>query len=220
MKKLKDLDLKERLDLHSELKESGCIEWSGYILETGYGQIRYKGKRMGAHRAAWIANYGEIPTNQFVLHKCDNRCCINPSHLFLGTQQDNMDDMIIKGRDVKVGRKGVKNSNSKLTDDDVLAMRQMFLKGIDREILRGRFGVSKTTVQSILSNKAWKHVELGDRTSSLCNEGYAKKLSYEDVAYIRKWHMFKKMTRLDIAQKFNITVSNVDLITANKIWSE
>lgn len=82
----------------AEVKSNGCWEWNRYLNEDGYGYLSFRGARTFANRAAWILTHGEIPSGKFVLHKCDNPPCINPKHLFLGTHQDNMDDMAKKGR--------------------------------------------------------------------------------------------------------------------------
>lgn len=76
---------------------TGCIEFKGYK-EKGYGRVLYKGKKILMHRLAWEKENGEIPKGMFVLHKCDNRACFNPYHLFLGTIKDNALDMVSKGR--------------------------------------------------------------------------------------------------------------------------
>lgn len=79
--------------------ETGCLEWRHFTDPKGYGFTRYYGKNIGAHRLAWILTNGEIgDSNLFVCHHCDNPGCINPDHLFLGTIQDNTQDMINKGR--------------------------------------------------------------------------------------------------------------------------
>ena len=80
---------------------SGCWEWQDSVDSSGYGRTRYSGKLMSAHRAAYIHKFGGIPDNMHVLHRCDNPPCINPDHLFIGTHQDNMDDMATKGRRYK-----------------------------------------------------------------------------------------------------------------------
>ena len=88
-----------RLSQQSESnEETGCIEWTGYLRGDGYGSLRIDGKQVQAHRAAYEATFGKIENGLFVCHRCDNRKCINSDHLFLGTNQDNVDDMVAKGR--------------------------------------------------------------------------------------------------------------------------
>lgn len=91
------LSLAERLMLHSNVNPNGCIEWIGYNVR-GYGQITVAHKGIQTHRLAWTLSNGPIPEGLLVLHHCDNPPCINPDHLFLGTHQDNMNDMSAKGR--------------------------------------------------------------------------------------------------------------------------
>jgi HNH endonuclease len=90
--------LQQRLDDRSILDpKTGCRLWTKARI-SGYGAIRVSGRLMGTHRAAWIARHGPIPPGLFVCHRCDTPLCINPGHLFLGTQKDNMADRAIKMR--------------------------------------------------------------------------------------------------------------------------
>lgn len=78
-----------------------CWEWQSCLNPNGYGRIGHGGRggrKCAAHRVSWEIHYGAIPDSLWVLHKCDNPACVNPNHLFLGSHQDNMDDMIAKGR--------------------------------------------------------------------------------------------------------------------------
>jgi hypothetical protein len=77
---------------------NGCWEWPYSTWSTGYGQSTHRGKQRGTHHIAWEFANGPRPKGAWVLHRCDNRLCCNPDHLFLGTRQDNVDDMMKKGR--------------------------------------------------------------------------------------------------------------------------
>lgn len=150
------LPLQERLLRLSKVNpETGCIEWTGTThRETGYGSTRINGKSTGTHRAAWIAANGQIPDGLHVLHKCDVRHCINPDHLFLGTNDDNVADMVAKGRNVIV--RGEQKGNSKLNDELVRRIR------VDcrthREIA-DELGVGHTIIGLVKQQKIWRHVD-------------------------------------------------------------
>jgi hypothetical protein len=81
--------------------EAGCWEWSSSIDPSGYGKITFDGKQLLAHRVSYAIYQGQIPDGMMVLHRCDNRSCVNPDHLFLGTGKDNMVDCAAKGRAVR-----------------------------------------------------------------------------------------------------------------------
>lgn len=81
-----------------EKQDNGCWHFTGAIKKNGYGSVYFRGSMKNAHRVAYILTYGNFPQELFVCHKCDNRKCINPEHLFLGTAFDNTHDMIKKGR--------------------------------------------------------------------------------------------------------------------------
>jgi len=89
----------------SKANGHGCWEWTGSIDKDGYGQIHLHGKTIRAHRFAYMLVNGETPDNKHVLHTCDNPACVNPNHLWLGTNQDNVDDRERKGRGVISWRK-------------------------------------------------------------------------------------------------------------------
>src|SRR5690348_11729957 len=94
---------------------TGCWEWHKNAMGAGYGSFCLFGRQMGAHVASYWLLRGEVPAGLFVLHACDNRRCVNPGHLFLGTQTDNMRDCAKKGRVVLTDVSGGKNPNARLT---------------------------------------------------------------------------------------------------------
>ena len=89
----------QRLLAYSKTDDrTGCMEWQRCLHRDGYGKVCYQGKAQWAHRVAWQVWRGEIPNGMHVLHRCDNRKCINPDHLFIGTNEDNISDCAAKGR--------------------------------------------------------------------------------------------------------------------------
>lgn len=149
-------------------RTEGCWVWTGGKNRQGYGLFRFRNRSFLAHRASWILHHGEIPTALGVLHKCDTPLCVNPSHLFLGTQQDNMDDAKSKGR-VQIGdansmrrhperiARGERRWNARLTENQVREIRQAAKVITHKEIAR-RFGLDPCQVSRIVSGKRWKHV--------------------------------------------------------------
>jgi hypothetical protein len=137
-----------------------CWNWTGHIGKGRYGHIRKYGRNgqmIVASRASWVINFGEIPEGLEVLHKCDNTRCVNPGHLFLGTQLDNVQDMIAKGRDNKA--RGDRNPNAKLNIESVKTIRAMFSTGITRKEIATKFNVSYSLIKQIIRREGWKYVE-------------------------------------------------------------
>lgn len=150
--------------LQYSVAASGCHEFAGCKLSNGYGKIGRNGKTWLAHRLAWSMLEGPIPEGLCVLHSCDNRCCINVNHLFLGTRADNMQDMIAKGRARFTGftspnycrptpKQGERNGRAKLTIEQVQQIRQC--QGEIARDIAPRFNISMATVQRILSGNGW-----------------------------------------------------------------
>ena len=147
--------IKARLDKHSIPEpNSGCILWCGATNrpEGGYGVLNVEGRTRYVHRLAWETENGAIPANMNVCHRCDVRLCINPAHMFLGAQAENMADMVAKGRQSR----GARRPLAKLSADAVRDIRTA--SGTLAEIAE-RFGVSFQNVARIRAGQTWKHVE-------------------------------------------------------------
>ena len=133
--------------------DNGCIEWTGFRDKWGYGRVKRAGKCMFAHRASWEEHRGAIPAGMFVCHSCDNRACINPEHLFLGTALDNVKDMDAKGRCPRAP--GEVNGRAKVNAETVRRIRA--LKGVMTGVeIAPMVGLSKTQVYNILGGKQWR----------------------------------------------------------------
>lgn len=139
--------------------DNECWEWVGTLNDHGYGRLNYRGKDDRSHRVSWRMKNGDIPDNLFVLHKCDNRKCVNPNHLFLGTQLDNMQDMSRKGRGKPFVGIGSRNPKSKLTENDVLTIRKLHQnKNYTCVQLSKMYKVTDVQISAIIHRKAWKHI--------------------------------------------------------------
>jgi len=137
-------------------KENECWEWTGVLHSSGYGMSHFRGKSIKSHRASWIVYKGEIPEGMHVLHQCDRPSCISPSHLYLGTHQDNMVDKFNKGR--CIASKGSKNGYSKFSEEQVLDIRKRLLDGEMVNILAKEFCVDRHTISNIKHRRRWKHI--------------------------------------------------------------
>jgi len=133
--------------------EDDCDVWIGAIGIGGYGRFNYKGKNRYAHRVHWLLRKGKIPKDKRVLHRCDNRRCVKLGHLFLGTQHDNMEDMVKKGRSYKPI--GEKNPSAILNRKLVV---KIFKEDPPAWKVAKKYGVSRSTVSHIWNKRIWKHV--------------------------------------------------------------
>jgi len=137
--------------------EDECWPWLAYRNEWGYGTIGTPaaiGVEL-AHRVSWQLHKGPIPDGMLVLHRCDNPPCVNPAHLFLGTDADNSHDRDAKGRLQPL--RGERHGCSRLTEDDVRNIR--VLRGeVDRKILALYFGVTPSMISAIQLRRNWRHV--------------------------------------------------------------
>lgn len=146
----------------------GCREWQKAITQTtGYGKVRLSGVLMDAHRAAWIAANGPIPDGLYVLHRCDNRRCVNPEHLFLGTHSDNMKDAAAKGRLPQHCLRGTDNPHAKLTEAQVLEVYALAHEGrMTQQQIADAYGIGRRRVGKIKHRLIWKHILAPDQIAA------------------------------------------------------
>lgn len=154
---------------------SGCWEWTGSLNTSGYGHLRVNGRLIIASRYAWERAHGPIPEGACVLHTCDNRKCVNPKHLYLGTHKQNARDRSERGRDGGTKRSGDQNilkrhpekalrgsavAQSKLTAQKVVEIRQRYFSanGPSQRKLASEYGLSQSSVGAILRRETWAHV--------------------------------------------------------------
>lgn len=153
-----DADLiKATLFNRSRLHEGGCWVWVRGQ-RAKYGLFAIKGKTYGAHRVSYEAFKGSIPRGMVVRHACDNPSCINPDHLSLGTQADNVRDRTERGRGQKL--KGEQIGTAKLTAAQVREIRASVSLSL-REIA-DKYGIDKSNAWSIRAGKSWKHLSADD----------------------------------------------------------
>jgi hypothetical protein len=145
--------------------EDECWNWTACLVD-GYGHYwirfgehakHYKAHRVSAYTAGLIPNINSQSNNDQVLHTCDNRKCQNPNHFFIGSNADNMRDRDNKGR--HISHKGETNTNSKLTEQDVIEIRGLYAVGtITQYALANVYGVAQSTINRIINREKWAHL--------------------------------------------------------------
>lgn len=156
----------ERFYLRRITSKEGCWEWRGTLL-NGYGCLFVRGQSRYAHRISYELEFGPIPCGLIVCHKCDNRKCVRPDHLFLGTLRDNVTDRHAKGRDAKGNANGSRVRpdrrprgeavyNARLTCEKAQQIRDLYAAGgVTERALAKTYGVSRGAISSVLRNWTW-----------------------------------------------------------------
>lgn len=135
--------LLKRIELVDGSLDTPCWEWQGSKVTGGYGNLTFRCESMYAHRASWVVHKGPIPTDLKICHHCDNRPCINPDHLFVGTQAINLQDMHDKGR-------GNHRNAALLTNEQVIDIKQLLRSGrYSQYYIADLFNVSRSTILNI-----------------------------------------------------------------------
>lgn len=200
-------------------KTETCWNWVGALYKNGYGQFVITGEpKTPAHRTAWRLVNGDIPIGMFICHKCDNRKCVRPDHLFVGTRQENVADMLAKRRNTF----GESCWKAKLTDQKVIEIHSRYSAGEFQSDLAKEFSVDQQTISSIATGTNWRHLGLtpidssgrvarGERHSS-------SKLTREIVLEMRKM-MDDGIPFTKMAKQFRVSAVAVRLACIGKTWS-
>ena len=137
------------------IPEAGCWLWIGSTNNRGYGKIYLDGKLQLAHRAAYNLFKGDIAAEMVICHICDVKCCVNPYHLYQGSQRDNVRDSKARGQMAV----GARNGNAKLTADQIREIRSMSnTSNLTKSEIGKLFGIARITVQQITSGRRWPSV--------------------------------------------------------------
>ena len=153
--------LEERMLSRRSIDENGCWNWTGARAgQGGYGLTNIGPRKLYVHRAAFGLWKHPIPPGLKVLHHCDNPRCFNPDHLFVGTQTDNMQDCVKKGRTNKVRQPcGSGHANATITEDDVRTIRIRYAAGESQSKLAREYGQTQCNISKIVLFQSWRHVQ-------------------------------------------------------------
>ncbi len=224
-----------------------CWAWTAFKSKHGYGRFWIQETMLRAHRASWILHQGFIPGDLWVLHHCDNPSCVNPTHLFLGDHQDNMDDKCSKGRQPKGANhpgtlhpermpRGEQHVAAILTEQKVLQIREMFQKGIRSTGIAAALSFSDALIRSVVYGRTWKHVggpifsppgkARGDNNWTrkypekvLRGEQQGRaKLTEKQVLEIRSAFAAGQKTKRDLARQFDVSPTLIRFVVSRKLW--
>jgi hypothetical protein len=187
---MKNKSTLERFEDKFVKSESGCWEWIGGKYVGGYGVFYFRGKKRGAHRVSYILYVGEILNGLSVCHKCDNPSCVNPNHLFLGTQLDNVRDMFSKGRGI------LPDCNGRILSQET------------------KDKISKSHLGKRHSEEHKDKIAIHSRGENNKNAILIER----DVAEIRQLHSMYGIPRKAIASEYGISVVTANKIISNKTW--
>lgn len=203
--------------------DTGCWEWIAYITAGGYGRFMINRKEIRAHRFSYSNFIGPIPDGHSICHHCDNRKCVNPSHLFAGTTKDNAVDRENKGRSNP--RKGHDHPLNKLSDEQIFSMKKLLIEGVAVPELTKLFPVTLSTIGVIKRCERWSNIgdEFNDKLSQLKHRrmvgenNYNSRLTKEKVFEIRE-RISKGESCLSISKIYGVTSRSIDMIKHGLSW--
>lgn len=189
-----------------------CWPYVGPTTKRGYCAFWFKPYRRLSHRVAWEITFGAIPGLLLVLHKCDNRRCCNPSHLFLGTDQTNADDKCSKGRQYRMVGEG--HPGHKLTQAQVVEIRNAYASGVSGNVLAQSYGLSEPYVFKVISGGTWKDAggPIVPPVKFTKPRKQPKRLTQQEVEQIRQIVESGELNQTETAKRFGVLQCHVSRI--------
>ena len=214
-KKIPQLSDEDKSRFWQKVKMAGsddCWNWTSVRTrkQGGYGHFSISRKKYVAHRVSWVLAYGQVPNDLLVLHTCDNTICVNPSHLFLGTQDDNMLDMVIKQR----------SPHTKLTDKEAEQILALLAGGMSQREAGECFDSSQEVVSALVQGITKRHLPRPDGIKSRPRYGEQSpnaKLKEDDVKQILQGLVDGK-TRRELAERYRVTTELISALVCGRIW--
>lgn len=194
-----------------------CWEWTASRKDNGYGQIGTS--KVGVwmtHRVSYVIHYGEIPDGLSVCHTCDNRACVNPAHLWVGTVADNLADMRAKGRHPR----GSGHGNSKLSDDDVVAIREAYASGGYTMVdLGNAYGVTHGTISYVVRGIGYAETDGYTRADWHNGERiHTAKLTEDVVREIRRLYATGEYSYRELGDLYGVSRDTIGDVVTRKSW--
>jgi DNA-binding XRE family transcriptional regulator len=195
-----------------------CWEWTASVGSHGYGQIWDGFTNWLAHRFSYHIHHGPIPDGLFVCHHCDNKRCVNPDHLFLGTTDENMADAVRKGR----MESGEDRYNSKLTEPEVLEIVARHDAGESQSALAEDYGVSRGTINSIVAGYSWRCVTGKEAVRKRRPSGedcrYSKLTAQEVLEIVQRCEAGE--LQKDVAADYGVARTTISSVVNGYSWKE
>ncbi len=215
---MKGLSAPERFSRQMKMTEDGCWTWAAGMDKDGYGRFRgeYDGQKYTfAHRYSWaLHNKKNVPKGMLVCHSCDNPRCVNPDHLFVGTEADNMADMVSKNRQHIPF--GVVNHRAVITEEQAL---RILADPRPYTQIAADFGVAASTIGSIKAKKSWAHLDAPAIKNPIARannrKGKGTKLTAGDVIAIRA----SDESGVALAAKYGVSKGLICNILKRRTWA-
>lgn len=219
------LSPRTRARFWSKVNRSGgpdaCWLWTACLNTSGYGRFSLNGRPTGAHRVSWLIEHGHLSVVTSVtdpvcvLHRCDVPACVNPRHLFLGTQHDNCVDREKKGRGGQP--KGTRNGRSTYTPELVMQMRRDYANGMSFRQIAKRYGLGHAGVKSAIWGRTWGHIQ-GTPDAPIASR--RRTTITPDIASLIKAAISCGKRSVDIANEFGVGVCTVKGIRWGRTWRD